>query len=82
MHYGRAEALKDVSLAVEEGAIVALIGANGAGKTTTLKTMCGLKKPTSGEILFRGKRIGGMPVYDIVKLGIPTSLKEEWFSPG
>lgn len=70
VHYGRAEALKGISLGVDEGAIVALIGANGAGKTTTLRTISGLKVPTSGEIWFQGKRIDGMPAHDIVKLGI------------
>jgi branched-chain amino acid transport system ATP-binding protein len=70
VHYGTAEALKSISLKVDEGTIVALVGANGAGKTTTLRTISGLKVPTSGEILFRGKRIDGMPAHDIVKLGI------------
>jgi len=70
VHYGKAEALKGISLSVDEGAIVALIGANGAGKTTTLRTMSGLKVPTSGEIWFQGKRIDAMPAHDIVKLGI------------
>ena len=70
VHYGRAEALKGVSLAVDEGTIVALIGSNGAGKTTTLRTICGLKAPSSGEISFGGRRIDGMPVYDVVRLGI------------
>lgn len=70
VHYGKAEALKGISLSVDEGAIVALIGANGAGKTTTLRTMSGLKVPTSGEIWFQDKRIDGMPAHAIVKLGI------------
>lgn len=70
VHYGTAEALKGISISVDEGAIVALIGANGAGKTTTLRTISGLKVPTSGEIRFQGKRIDGMPAHHIVKLGI------------
>lgn len=70
VHYGRAEALKGISLSVDEGAIVALVGANGAGKTTTLRTISGLKGPTLGEIWFQGKRIDGMPAHDIVRLGI------------
>ncbi|MGD0236840.1 MAG: ABC transporter ATP-binding protein [Syntrophorhabdales bacterium] len=70
VHYGKAEALKHISAKVEEGAIVALIGANGAGKTTTLKTISGLKAPTSGEIRFEGKRIDAIPAHAIVKLGI------------
>jgi branched-chain amino acid transport system ATP-binding protein len=70
VHYGKAEVLKQISLSVGEGAIVTLIGANGAGKTTTLRTISGLKEPTSGEIWFEEKRIDGSPVHDIVKLGI------------
>jgi len=70
VHYGSAEALRGISLSVDEGAIVALIGANGAGKTTTLRTISGLKVPTSGEIWFQGRRIDGMPAHHIVKLGI------------
>jgi branched-chain amino acid transport system ATP-binding protein len=70
VHYGKAEALKQISLKVDEGAIITLIGANGAGKTTTLRTISGLKFPTSGEIWFKGKRIDGMAVNEIVKMGI------------
>jgi len=70
VHYGRAEALRGVSLVVEEGSIVTLIGANGAGKTTTLRTISGLLRPTSGEIWYDGKRIDRLPPHQIVKLGI------------
>lgn len=70
VHYGSAEALKGISLEVEEGSVIAMIGSNGAGKTTTLKTICGLKTPTSGEILFQGTRIDRTPVYEVVRLGI------------
>lgn len=70
VHYGTLEALRGISLEADEGMIVALIGANGAGKTTTLRTISGLKVPTSGEIWFQGKRIDGMPVHQIVRLGI------------
>jgi branched-chain amino acid transport system ATP-binding protein len=70
VHYGRAEALKGISLDIEEGAIVALIGANGAGKTTCLRTISKLKSPTSGEVWFKGRRIDGLPSYEIVKIGI------------
>jgi len=57
VHYGVIHALKDISLKVEQGEIVTLIGANGAGKTTTLRTISGLLKPTSGEILLEGQNI-------------------------
>lgn len=70
VHYGKAEALKGISMGLEKGRIVTLIGANGAGKTTTLRTISGLKKPTSGEIWFNGKQIAGMELHKIVKLGI------------
>lgn len=70
VHYGAIHALKDVTLHIEEGEIVSLIGANGAGKTTTLRTISGLEKKTSGEILFMGKDISKILASDIVKLGI------------
>jgi branched-chain amino acid transport system ATP-binding protein len=70
VHYGMAEALKGISVFIHEGSIITLIGANGAGKTTTLRAVSGLKKPSSGEIIFEGKRIDGMPVHHIVKMGI------------
>jgi len=70
VQYGKAEVLKDVSLEVEEGEVVALIGSNGAGKTTTLRTISGLKIPNAGEIRFKGERIDGMSPHAIVKMGI------------
>jgi branched-chain amino acid transport system ATP-binding protein len=70
VHYGKAIALENVSLDVDNGEIVSIVGANGAGKTTILRTISGLLKPTSGEIFFSGKRIDGMAPYDVVKLGI------------
>lgn len=68
--YGRAEALKAISINVDEGLVVSIVGANGAGKSTILRTISGIKKPTSGEIWFQGKRIDGLPTHIIVKLGI------------
>jgi branched-chain amino acid transport system ATP-binding protein len=68
--YGQIQVLWDVCLKVYEGEIVALVGANGAGKSTLLQTICGLKKPTSGEIYFRGERIDGKPANKIVEMGI------------
>jgi branched-chain amino acid transport system ATP-binding protein len=68
--YGKIIAVKDVSITVNNGEIVTLIGANGAGKSTTLRTISGLIKPKSGEISFDGKRIDGMPGHEIVAKGI------------
>jgi len=70
VHYGKAEALKGISVGMDTGKIVTLIGANGAGKTTTLRTISGLKPPSAGEILFEGTRIEGLSLHEIVKLGI------------
>lgn len=70
VHYGKAEALKGISMEVEEGEIATLIGANGAGKTTVLRAISGLKKPTAGEIWFQGRRIDGLPAHKIAHLGI------------
>jgi branched-chain amino acid transport system ATP-binding protein len=70
VHYGMAEAVRGVSLALEEGEIITLIGANGAGKSTVLKTISGVKKPTAGEIQFRGERIDKLSPEKIVALGI------------
>ncbi len=68
--YGSASALRDVSLTVDDGEVVALIGANGAGKTTLLRAISGLKRPASGEVAFLGQRIDSWPAHRIVKLGI------------
>jgi branched-chain amino acid transport system ATP-binding protein len=68
--YGAINALHGISLSVKAGSIVTLIGANGAGKTTTLKVVSGLLKPRSGEILYAGKNIAGLPPHQIVKLGL------------
>ena len=70
VHFGKVEALQGISLDVEQGNIAGLVGANGAGKSTTLRTICGLKSPTSGEIWFEGERIDGMPAPEIVRRGI------------
>lgn len=68
--YGAIHALKNISLSIEEGEIVTLIGANGAGKSTTLKAISGIEKPKSGSIKFQGKEINNLKPEDIVKLGI------------
>jgi len=70
VHYGKAQALTRVSLHVNKGEIVCIVGANGAGKTTVISTVCGAKQPSFGKIEFAGKRIDGMPAYDVVRLGI------------
>lgn len=70
VHYGVIHALKNISLIVNSGEIVTLIGSNGAGKTTTLRTISGLKNVTDGEILLEGKDITHTSAQDRVKLGI------------
>jgi len=72
-YYGNIHALTGVSLHVEPGEIVTLIGANGAGKSTTLKTISGLLRPRSGEIWFDGQRIDGLRADAVVSLGICQS---------
>ncbi|MEW6081207.1 MAG: ABC transporter ATP-binding protein [Bacillota bacterium] len=62
--------LKDVSLTIGQGEIVALIGANGAGKTTTLRSIVGLNTLKSGEIHYKGERVDGLPTHEILKRGI------------
>lgn len=68
--YGAVRAVRGVSLSVEEGAIVALLGANGAGKSTTLKTICGAVHPNVGRIIFDGKSIAGLSPNQMAKRGI------------
>ena len=69
-YYGNIHALKGISLTVEEGEIVTLIGANGAGKSTTLNTICGLLHPQSGTIKLEGEDIHGLPPHDVVGRGV------------
>ena len=68
--YGAINALHGVSLKVNEGDIVTLIGANGAGKSTTLRAASGLIKSKAGEVLFEGKSITGLPAHQVVKRGL------------
>jgi len=68
--YGKIEVLHDVSVAIDRGQIVTLIGANGAGKTTLLKTISGLIRPTAGAIEFEGRGIARTPAHKIVALGL------------
>ena len=76
VYYGVIHALKDISFQVNEGEIVALIGANGAGKTTTLQTVSGMLSAKSGSIRFQDQEISRMPEHKIVKQGISTSPKD------
>ena len=71
--YGSIEALKGVTLHVDEGEVVTLIGSNGAGKSTTLRSISGLTPPKSGSIRYRGEEISTMPAQEIVRLGISQS---------
>ncbi len=70
VNYGAIRALHGVSLSVEAGSIVTLIGSNGAGKSTTLRTVSGLVKPVSGSITYEGERIDGLPAHRIVARGL------------
>ena len=69
-YYGNIHALKGISVTVDKGEIVTLIGSNGAGKTTTLKTISGVLQPKEGTITLEGRRIDRTPAHDIVALGI------------
>lgn len=70
VYYGMIQALKGISFEVDEGEVVALIGANGAGKTTTLHTVTGLIAPKSGQIIFEGRDVTKVPGHKLVSMGI------------
>jgi branched-chain amino acid transport system ATP-binding protein len=70
VRYGAVQALRGVSLSVEQGEIVTLLGANGAGKTTTLRTISSLLRPVSGEVRFDGRRVDALPAHQVVGVGI------------
>ena len=72
-YYGAIHALRGVTMHVDEGEIVTLIGSNGAGKSTTLRSVSGLLRPRKGEIVLRGKRIDGLRPHEIVELGVSQS---------
>jgi branched-chain amino acid transport system ATP-binding protein len=80
--YGSVQALRGVSLSVEAGERVALLGANGAGKTTTLRTISGLLAPRRGSITFNGESIGGMPAYAVVGKGVAHGPEGRALFPG
>jgi len=69
-YYGKIHALKGISLSVQKGQIVTLLGSNGAGKSTTLKTISGLVRSAAGTITFLGKDITATPPHDIVRMGL------------
>ena len=73
VHYGNIAAVQDLNLTVYRGEIVTLIGSNGAGKSTTLRTISGLLRPVSGEVVYQGRTINGVPGHEVVKLGICQS---------
>ncbi|HLM00544.1 MAG TPA: ABC transporter ATP-binding protein [Pyrinomonadaceae bacterium] len=71
--YGAIEALTDISLHVNQGEVVTLIGANGAGKTTTLRTITGLLEPKEGRVVYEGREINGVPAHKLVPMGMVMS---------
>ncbi len=73
VNYGAIEALTNITLHVEQGEVVTLIGANGAGKTTTLRTITGLLEPREGRVMYEGKQISGLPTHKLVPMGIAMS---------
>ena len=82
VHYGKIEAIKGVSVVVNQGEIVTLIGANGAGKTTILKTISGLRPVSSGDITFDGASINKIPAHERVDLGISQVPEGRGIFPG
>lgn len=81
VYYGAIHALKKISINVEQGSIVTLIGANGAGKSTTLKTISGLSRPKSGSITFKGEDITRVIPERIVDRGISQVPEEDGYLP-
>ncbi len=82
VHYGQVEAIKGVSVSVDDGEIVTLIGANGAGKTTTLKTISGVRPVTSGKIVFDGRDVTGKAPHKLVEMGISQAPEGRGVFPG
>lgn len=81
VNYGKATALTGVSLNVDAGEVVSIIGANGMGKTTILRVISGLKRPASGEVWYQNQRIDKLPAHEIVKLGISQILAGRMIVP-
>jgi branched-chain amino acid transport system ATP-binding protein len=80
-YYGNIHALKGISLTVDQGEIVTLIGANGAGKSTTIRTISGLMSPRHGEIWLEGQRIDGVPAHKLVSMGVGQAPEGRWIFP-
>ena len=80
-YYGLSHALQDISIQVEQGEIVALLGRNGMGKSTTLKSIMGLLKPKSGSVLFEGRDLSGFPPYKVARAGIGYVPEERRIFP-
>lgn len=80
--YGDVEVLRDVDLEVHEGEIMSVVGANGAGKTTLMSTISGLVSPTSGEILFKGENIAGLPAHQLTERGLALVPEGRRLFPG
>jgi len=79
--YGEFQAIHDVSLRVDDGALVSIFGPNGHGKSTLLKTICGLMRPVSGVIKFDGREIQGLPSHKLVELGVVLISEERHLFP-
>ncbi len=80
-YYGHIHALKGISLTVDHGEIVTLIGANGAGKSTTIRTISGLVHPRRGEVYLEGERIDGLPPHRVAELGVGQAPEGRWIFP-
>lgn len=80
-YYGRIHALKGISLTVDKGEIVTLIGSNGAGKSTTIRTISGLLHPRRGQVILEGERIDHLPAHKIVSKGIGQAPEGRWIFP-
>lgn len=80
-YYGHIHALKGISLTVNQGEIVTLIGSNGAGKSTTIRTIAGLLHPRQGEVILEGQRIDHLPAHKIVSKGVGQAPEGRWIFP-
>ncbi|MEE9419761.1 MAG: ATP-binding cassette domain-containing protein, partial [Desulfatiglandaceae bacterium] len=81
IYYGTSHVLQDMSLAVDQGELVALLGRNGMGKSTTLKSIMGLVKPKSGTVVYKGKDVTGYPPNKVARAGIAYVPEERRIFP-